>query len=74
MIEEYRVYETFSGKWIGYFPGNGPHMTLLTKAQIEDLIERTFDTMSDPVTDPDIAQAAYDDHVRYIQMLEELDQ
>lgn len=74
MTEEYRIYETVSGKWIGYFPGNGPHMTLLTKTQIEDLIEQTYDTMSDPDTDPDIAQAAYDDHVRYTQMLEAITQ
>jgi len=45
---------------------------LLTKEQLEDLIEWTGDEMANPDTDPQDAQMFYDEHIRYIQMLEAL--
>lgn len=46
----------------------------LPKETLEELIERTGDLMSDPDASPEEAQSAYDDHVRYIQILEGTEQ
>lgn len=74
MTKECTICGTLTNNLIGFCPEHDPSTALLSKSDIEGLVERTYDTMSDPNTDPEVAQAAYDDHVRYIQMLEELDQ
>lgn len=43
-----------------------------TLEELIELIERTGDLMSDPDASPEEAQSAYDDHVRYIKMLESI--
>jgi len=70
MTKECTICGTPTNNWIGLCPEHDPSTSLLSKEAIEDLIERTYDTMSDPET----AQAAYDDHVRYIRMLEVIDE
>lgn len=53
-------------------PDEGPWT--YTKEELQNLIFWTLEDMSDPDADPADASAAYDDHVRYIQMLEELEE
>lgn len=73
MTKECAICGKPTGNWIGFCPEHDPAMSILSRDEIEALIDRTYDVMSDPDSDPEEADAACEDHVRYIKMLEDLD-